>query len=990
MSAPSPSMATSPPCQVFISYASKDADRVVPLAQLLEQSGVSVWRDGDRILGGQYYGEQIVHALAHSRVVLLVCSPQSLASDNVHREVLLTWDYYHRRYVPVWIAQPGEIPERFRYCLAGCQWIDAHAEPPERWLAQLLSALRALGVVAAGDRETAPPPLSTGRGAGAGGQGPHFKPGDRPIAGADWELLSLLGKGGFGEVWKAHNPDLPSQPPVALKFCLRLDERGRQLLRHEADMVLRVQQQVRNEGVVPLVHAYLNNEPPCLEYPYVDGGTLVEFLDQTRQVGASLAPAQVERVLCRIAQVVAAAHRATPKLVHRDLKPANVLLERRPGGKRLLRVTDFGIGAIIAQPQLEQARTGSSLQGNMASVLTGSYTPLYASPQQIRGDKPDPRDDVYALGVIWYQLLTGDLASPAPTGRRWTEPLRHRGVSEAAIDLLASCFESDPAYRPADAGVLAEGLVRLGQAGVAKGDALDEFPMVEPAAGAPRAEKQPAAPSTKTRLRAVETVPAGGRLPPAMRLGRDEPAAILRVKKAGATPPRPPKQKRLILAGVAAGVLLIGLVGLWAGGVFKGRTTGGAVVPDKPAADGDGPQDNGPPPKSEDFVRLFNGKDLTGWMVEGGDAKAWGVADGEIIAWGDDPKTRSYLLTDRAYADFRLRLEFNLSRGAGSGVALRALRGEKMFNGQPIIDHPLFKLIDGRGNAETGTTHWVLHAIVVAPSQSAELQPVGSWNQLEIEVKGHALRAWVNAKPVAQMRLAAGARLADGALPALDRARGRIGLQKHTGMVRFRKIEIKELPAGPAAAATDGPKRRDRFAVGVLEKDAGKWRIADGCLEQTSLTENVWIDFGDTRWGDYDFSVEFLRVQGNAQCCLAFLFDREKKHGGLFGLSSFVNTAHTVAGWGPGKPERIVGRNPGTLPAGTWQRARVSVRSGHVQCFLNDQKLFDFKIDTHLTGCVGLRTWNSYYRFRNIKVTDPHGKVLLEGLPELDGAGFGK
>jgi hypothetical protein len=571
------------------------------------------------------------------------------------------------------------------------------------------------------------------------------------------------------------------------------------------------------------------------------------------------------------------------------------------------------------------------------------------------------------------------------------EPLRDRGVSDAAIDLLASCFESDPAYRPEDAGVLAEGLVRLGKAGVAKGDALDEFPMVEPAAGAPRAEKQPAAPSTQTRLRAIETVPAGGRLPPATRPGRDEPAAILRVKKAGATPPRAPKQKRLILAGAAAGVLLIGLVGLWAGGVFKGRTTGGAFVPDKPAADGDGPQDNGPPPKSEDFVRLFNGTDLTGWLVDGGDAKAWGVADGEIIAWGEDYKTRSYLLTDRAYADFRLRLEFNLTRGARAGIALRALRAEKMpINGQATVDHPLFKLIDGRGNEETGTTHWVLNTTFVAPSQSAELQPVGSWNQLEIEVKGHTLRAWVNAKPVAHSTLAAGARLADGSLPALDRARGRIGLQRFKGMVRFRKIEIKELPAEPPAATADGPKPGDRFAAGVLEKDAGKWRVADGCLEQTSLTENVWIAFGDKSWSDYDFSVEFLRVQGNDQCCLAFLFDREKKHGGLFGLSSFVNTAHTVEGWASGKPARIYSKKDGALPAGTWQRARVSVRSGHVQCILNDQKLFDFKIDTHVTGCVGLRTSNSYYRFRNIKVSDPNGKVLLEGLPELEGAGFAK
>ncbi|HLW66698.1 MAG TPA: family 16 glycoside hydrolase [Gemmataceae bacterium] len=131
---------------VFISYASKDADRVVPIERLLVQAGVSVWRDGDRILGGQYYGEQIVQALEHARVVLLICSPDSLASDNVHREMLVYWEYGCRAYVPIWITPAIEIPERFRYCLVGCQWIDAHAESPDVWLPRLLSALEALGV----------------------------------------------------------------------------------------------------------------------------------------------------------------------------------------------------------------------------------------------------------------------------------------------------------------------------------------------------------------------------------------------------------------------------------------------------------------------------------------------------------------------------------------------------------------------------------------------------------------------------------------------------------------------------------------------------------------------------------------------------------------------------------------------------------------------------------------------------------------------------
>ena len=127
-------------------------------------------------------------------------------------------------------------------------------------------------------------------------------------------------------------------------------------------------------------------------------------------------------------------------------------------GKVKLRVTDFGIGGLAAQPVLERSRSSSSLEGDLSAVLTGAYSPLYASPQQMKGEKPDPRDDVYALGVIWHQLLTGDLTSPAPTGRRWVDELREQGTSDAALDLLSSCFESNPAHRPSDAVVLAEGL----------------------------------------------------------------------------------------------------------------------------------------------------------------------------------------------------------------------------------------------------------------------------------------------------------------------------------------------------------------------------------------------------------------------------------------------------------------------------------------------------------------------------------------------------
>src|SRR5581483_789876 len=100
--------------------------------------------------------------------------------------------------------------------------------------------------------------------------------------------------------------------------------------------------------------------------------------------------------------------------------------------------------------------------GGQASqaMLKGTHTPLYASPQQVRGEPPDVRDDVHALGVIWYQLLTGDLASGPPTGL-WTDDLEEMGVERDFIRLLGACVAARPERRPADAATLAELLDRL-------------------------------------------------------------------------------------------------------------------------------------------------------------------------------------------------------------------------------------------------------------------------------------------------------------------------------------------------------------------------------------------------------------------------------------------------------------------------------------------------------------------------------------------------
>ena len=295
---------------------------------------------------------------------------------------------------------------------------------------------------------------------------PRFKPGDRPLP--EWELVELLGKGGFGEVWKARHAHLASLAPVALKFCT--DSMAKDiLLRHEAAVLDLMTRQGRHPGIVPLLDAHLSSDPPCLKYEYIAGGDLTGLIREWK----TLAPAQrvlnANQLMQRLAPIVAYAHRLGPPIVHRDLKPANILAQCPGNGDYRLWVTDFGIGGAVAASTLSAARQGTLTRGaRLKTIFLGTHSPLYASPQQVAGKQPDPRDDVHALGVIWWQMLLGDLESGAPTGLDWPEDLKAAGMSEPLIKLLGGCISDRLERRLANAAVLAEQLeqnqVRQGRA----------------------------------------------------------------------------------------------------------------------------------------------------------------------------------------------------------------------------------------------------------------------------------------------------------------------------------------------------------------------------------------------------------------------------------------------------------------------------------------------------------------------------------------------
>ncbi len=140
---------TQPPgvAEVFISYSSRDRDRVIHIANQLERLGVSCWLDREKIAGASNYGPEIVTGIKGCKVLLVCCSDASLRSKNVKQEIQLGWKY-DRPYLPL-LLENVSYPEQVEYWLEGWQWISASDGSVDHWLPRLIAALVNAGVESA-------------------------------------------------------------------------------------------------------------------------------------------------------------------------------------------------------------------------------------------------------------------------------------------------------------------------------------------------------------------------------------------------------------------------------------------------------------------------------------------------------------------------------------------------------------------------------------------------------------------------------------------------------------------------------------------------------------------------------------------------------------------------------------------------------------------------------------------------------------------------
>ena len=211
-----------------------------------------------------------------------------------------------------------------------------------------------------------------------------------------YRLLRSLGSGSNGEVFLAEPLRYPSHRVVVKRVHENAAEHPKFRQLFEAEV--RSMRNFDHPYAVRLLDASVDDPiGPCLVMEYVPGITLEVLLQHTPR----LEPERVGRLLGYLCHAIQAAHHAG--IVHRDLKPANLMVVDADQSTEMIKVMDFGFAGFVARPHLQLAE----LTGHGPIFALG--TPQYVSPEMVRGDPVDTRSDLYSVGVILFEMLTGRL-----------------------------------------------------------------------------------------------------------------------------------------------------------------------------------------------------------------------------------------------------------------------------------------------------------------------------------------------------------------------------------------------------------------------------------------------------------------------------------------------------------------------------------------------------------------------------------------------------
>ena len=577
-------------------------------------------------------------------------------------------------------------------------------------------------------------------------------------------LKKVLGQGGMGVVWLAH--DLRLSEAVALKFLspqIAFDTAALSDLRRET-----LRSRKLSHPNIVRIHDFVEteSEPPFISMEYVDGPNL-HFLRESRPLKVLswkfLVP--LVRQLCG-----ALAYAHGEKVVHRDLKPANLMLDS--SGR--LKLADFGLARV----------THESIT-RLNDMTPAAGTVNFMSPQQADGRPAQNSDDIYSLGATLYDLLTsrppfyqGNIGHqmrhnrPDPMPQRLVDLELTNEIPSEASALVMACLAKEPEHRPASVQAILDFL-----------DATEHHrpAVLVSATVAPPPESsahlvEAALPAPPESLTPTVPKPPGAAAP-------DIPVPIHASSSIDPVQPHLASSRKILVRVVV--VILLAIVGLsWYWTKYH--------PPPRP--------ETLPAPDTAEFIQIFNGRDLAGWD---GDPRWWTVVDGTIqgrftqIVGGTQAATM-LLFRGMAVDDFELRLSFRPEGGPY----------DVMYRTQPLTNFGgtgyacvLWPHIPGGVHdvIPNGTRMLSSAAFLSREAMQQNLLTrqrafhLNQWNELVIVAQGNHVRHVLNGVVTADAK----------DLDSNPRKSGLLGLAMHLSAssqphgLRVKNVRLKRLPPAP-------------------------------------------------------------------------------------------------------------------------------------------------------------------------------------------------